>query len=165
MTKQEAAKLAGQTYFIYTLREIKSGTVIYVGRTRYMGRRLTEHRGSLADPENHAGIYEYMREHDLQFFVDVEVCIVDYKQKREEATQRETELIQLYKDTVKNTVLVDTRKYNTDPRFRKVRCITTGEEFWAVNPVLEKFGMSRYLLVKAIENKTEICGHKFEWIE
>ena len=166
LTKKESAKLAGQASFIYLFKEIKTNKIIYVGCTRYVGRRLTEHKTSLLDETNRASIYLYMRENNLQFFRDVEFTIVDYIQDRGQAQIIESQLIDKYKSTVLNTVKYDTRKYNTDPRFKKVRCITTGEEFWAVQPVLEKYKVSRYMLDKAISNKEPIhSGEVFEYIE
>lgn len=165
MTKQESAKLAGSTKFIYLFKEIKTGKVIYVGQTKYLGRRLNEHRQAISDTKNHTAIYLYMRENNLQLFKDIEICIVDYTQDREKAELIETSLINKYKDTVLNIVKYDTRKYNTDPRFKKVKCIETGEIFWAVKPVLEKYNISRYFLDKAIKNKTKIANLTFEYIE
>lgn len=165
MTKQESALLAGSAKFIYLFKEIKTGKIIYVGQTRYLGRRLTEHRKGINDIKNHASIYLYMRENNLKLFTDVEVVIVDYTQDRQQAEKIEAELIDKYSDTVLNTVKYDTRKYNTDPRFKKVLCVDTGEIFWAVKPVLEKYNISRYFLDKAINNGTEIAGHIFKYIE
>lgn len=166
LSKKESAKLAGQASFIYLLREIKTNKIIYVGCTRYVGRRLTEHKSSLLDEKNRAAIYMYMRENNLKFFVDVEFNIVDYIQDREQAQIIESQLIDKYKATALNTIKYDTRKYNTDPRFKKVRCVTTGEEFWAVQPVLEKYNVSRYLLDKAITNQEPIhSGEVFQYIE
>ena len=166
LSKKESAKLAGQASFIYLLREIKTNKIIYVGCTRYVGRRLTEHKSSLLDEKNRAAIYMYMRENNLKFFVDVEFNIVDYIQDREQAQIIESQLIDKYKATALNTIKYDTRKYNTDPRFKKVRCVTTGEEFWAVQPVLEKYNVSRYLLDKAITNQEPIhSGEVFQSIE
>ena len=106
-----------------------------------------------------------MREHDLQLFRDVEVAIVDMTFNREDAEKVESFYINLYEDTILNKVKVDTRKYNTDPRYRRVLNVTTGYIYWAVKPVLDEFGMSRYLLEKSIVNKAEICGCVFEWVE
>lgn len=165
MTKLERAKLAGSTRFIYVFKEIKTGKIIYVGQTRYLGRRLNEHRDSLKDTTLHTSIYVYMREHQLEFFRDVEIDIVGYTQDIDEASKLESEFIKKYQDTVQNVVSYDTRKYNTDPRLRKIRCIETGDEYWAMKPVMEKYNISRYLLDKAIKNKTKIANLTFEYIE
>lgn len=106
-----------------------------------------------------------MRNHNLEFFRDVEISIIFRGFDRAEMEALETEYINKYSTTVQNVIKVDTRKYNTDPRFKKVRCITTGEVFWALNPVLEKYNISRYFLEKAIRNKTEIAGCLFEFVE
>lgn len=165
MNKREAAKLAGQTVFIYLFREIKTGKIIYVGQTKYIGRRLNEHRASLADIHNHKGIYHYMRDNNLEFYRDVEICIVREVFGRDLASKIESEYIEKYKDTVQNIVTVDSRKYNTDPRLKKVRNVTTGEVFWAVQPVMEKYKISRYFLDKAIKRKDVIAGCLFEYVE
>lgn len=165
MNKQEAALRAGSVLFLYLFKEIKSGKVIYVGQTRYLGRRFNEHLSSLKDLKNHAAIYEYMRNNNLEFFRDVEISVIARCFDRTEIEALETEYINKYSDTIQNTVKIDTRKYNTDPRFKKVRNITTGEVFWAVQPVMEKYNVSRYLLEKAINTKTPIAGCLFEWVK
>lgn len=165
MNKKEAADRAGSVLYLYLFKEVKTGKVIYVGQTRFLGRRITEHIRALKDLRNYAAIYVYMRNHNLEFFRDVEISIIFRGFDRAKMEALETEYINKYSTTVQNMIKVDTRKYNTDPRFKKVRCITTGEVFWAVNPVLEKYNISRYFLEKAIRNKTEIAGCLFEFVE
>ena len=164
--REKAASIAGKTYFIYMFREIESHKPIYIGRTRYVGRRMTEHRKALGDEKNYAPIYVYMRENNLQFFEDVEVVICDYVQDGALAVKREAELIEKHKDTVLNLQKIDTRQHNTDPRHKPVICITTGERFWAMKPACERYNVSRYLLRKAIENKEPISsGEYFDWLD
>lgn len=165
MNKKEAADRAGSVLYLYLFKEVKTGKVIYVGQTRFLGRRITEHIRALKDLRNYAAIYVYMRNHNLEFFRDVEISIIFRGFDRAEMEALETEYINKYSTTVQNMIKVDTRKYNTDTRFKKVRCITTGEVFWAVNPVLEKYNISRYFLEKAIRNKTKIAGCLFEFVE
>lgn len=163
MTLQERAKTAN-VFFVYLFEEVSTKTIFYVGVTRYVGRRMNEHRRDKGRIKRNP-LYVYMRDNDLELFRNVEVRLVAFAHSREEANKLEAEYIERYKDTVTNTVKFDTRKYCTDPRYLKVRCITTGEEFHAVSPVCEKYGITRYKLVKAIENGTEINGLKFEFIK
>lgn len=162
-TKQERAKKAGQVLFVYTLNETKTGNVIYVGVTRYLGRRMAEHVRSQETTK--AAIYVYMREKGIKLFSGVTLTVVDKVFGREEANKIETELISKHKATAQNGIVYDTRKYNTDPRHHKVRCITNGKEYWAVKPVTEEYNVTRYKLDKAIRNKTPIhSGELFEYI-
>lgn len=164
MNNQEKAKLAAQTKFIYIFREIKTNKVIYVGQTKFLGRRLNEHRTALKE-KNYAGIYVYMRENNLEFFKNVEVVIVGYTQSREEACKLEAELIKRYATTVQNNVKYDTRKYNTDPRFRQVECVETGEIFGAITFLMEKLNLSRYHINKAIMANKPIYGFHYRYVK
>ena len=161
-TLYQRALMANIAY-VYLFEEIKTGKINYVGTTRYIGRRLHEHRESLKD--NTAPIYVYMREHNLQFFKDVIIKIVDFCESREEAAKVEQSYIEKYKDTVQNLVKLDTRKYCTDPRWRKVWCVTTNERFNCIKLACEKAKTSRYKLMKASENREYINGLYFEFID
>lgn len=164
--REIASKKAGNTYFVYVFREINTQKIIYVGVTRYIGRRLAEHRKALKDNTCYTAIYVYMRANNLEFFKDVEVTIVDHCDHRGLAAQRESSIILKHRSTVLNQQKFDSRAHNTDPRHKAVRCVTTGEEFWAMKPVTEKFKVSRYLLRKAIENNKPIhSGEYFEFID
>ena len=165
MDMKERALLAGQATFIYLFKEIASSNIIYVGCTRYMGRRLTEHKGAINDPKNYAGIYVYMRENNLKLFEDVEIVIVEYMQDREKAQLRETALIEQYAATVKNNVKYDTRKYITDPRFLKVQCTNTGTIYPCVKSVMEELNITRYKLDKAMKEGKAINGNTFIYVK
>lgn len=161
--KQRAMK-AGNTYYVYTIKDL-FGNVRYVGYTRYLGRRINEHINALANRQFSQGIYAYMFEHNLQFFEDMVFEIVARVYSREDAQKIEANLILIHSATAQNIQKYDTRKHNTDTRLKPVKCVTTGETFWAIKPCCEKFNISRYLLVKAIENNKPIStGELFEYL-
>lgn len=164
LTLKERADMANNVCFIYLFVETETDTVFYVGSSKMIGRRLNEHRRDLKRPSR-TPLYIYMRDHNLELFKNVEVRIVAYAKTREEASDIESEYIERYKATVTNVIKHDSRKYSTDPRYLKVRCVTTGEIFHAVKPVCEKYKVSRYLLTKAIRRGEAINGFKFEFIK
>ena len=163
MTQKEKAILASKARYIYLFREIKTQKVLYVGCTKYLGRRLHEHRTAINNPKNYTAIYMYMREHNLKFFEDVEIVIVQHVFGQEEAQKVEAEYIAKYKDTVLNEIKWDTRKYNTDPRIRKVIDKTTGKIYWCVKEAFEDIGTTRYLLDRAIKKQEPIDGRLFDY--
>lgn len=165
LTLQERSKMAN-VFFVYLFEEVETKKVFYVGVTKFIGRRMNEHkRDRSVGRGKRTPLYVYMRDNDLELFKNVEVRLVGYTHDRVEASRMESEYIKKYADTVQNLVKTDTRKYSTDPRYRKVRCITTGETFHAVKPVCDKYKISRHHLVKFIERGEEIDGLKFEFIE
>ena len=161
LSLKERSKLAN-VFFVYLFEERKTKKIICVGMTKYVGRRMREHKTDMLRKNNN--LYVYMRDNDLELFKNVDVKLVDFCKTREEAAQKESELIKKYHDTVKNLVTLDTRKYSTDPRYLKVKCLTTGELFYAVAPVIKKFNVSRYKLFKAIKNKQAINGFMFDFV-
>lgn len=156
--------LMANVVFVYLLVTCDTDTVFYVGTTRCVGRRLNEHRNYLLR-SHRTPLYVYMRDHDLELFRNVYVKLVAYARSREEAAQIETAYIERYKDTVTNVIKHDSRKYSTDPRYIKVRCVDTGQIWHAVKPAARAFGISRYKLTKAIERGELIDGHKLEFIK
>lgn len=164
MTQKEKAMMAGQTYFVYGFLEVSTDNIIYIGVTRYVGRRLNEHRNGLKNTKNYTAIYVYMREHNLEFFRDVKVVILDYIIGRQNAQNLESDYIKKYSNTALNKVKIDTRKYNTNPTWKKVVCVTTGEIFSNVKSACEKFNTSRYLLNQAIIKNTDINGFRFKYL-
>ena len=161
--KQRSIK-AGNTYYTYLMKDSEN-QVRYVGCTRYLGRRINEHINALINRKFSQGIYAYMFENNLHFFSDIVFEVVGRFYTRAEAQSLEAQLICKYSTTTQNIQKYDTRKHNTDTRLKPVKCITTGESFWALKPCCEKFNVSRYLLVKAIENNKPIhSGELFEFI-
>lgn len=163
MDLKERASMADIT-FIYTFVERASGKVFYVGQTRHVGRRMNEHRRDLKRCQ-HTPLYVYMRDNNLELFRNVDVCLVGYAKTRAEAAQMEADLIERYRETVVNVVKFDSRKYSTDPRYLKVRCVDTGETWHAVAAACEHFGLTRYKLTKAIERGQPVNGHKLEFVK
>lgn len=164
MTQAERATKAGQTYYVYLLVETETNAVIYVGQTRYLGRRINEHISSTLDSKNHAPLYIYLRGRRLALFEGVDVKVIARVFSRQESEIKESELIEKYKDTCLNKVKLDTRRYNTDPRHKKVKCVTDGREWWAVAPAEQDTGISRYKIEKSIKTKTPVNGLQFEWV-
>lgn len=163
LSLRERSEMANVT-FVYLFVERGSGKVFYVGTTRYVGRRMNEHRRDLKR-NKYTPLYVYMRDNDLELFRNVDVQLVELVRSRDEAAKLEAAYIERYKDTVVNVVKLDTRKYSTDPRYLKVRCVDTGEVFHAVSAACTKIGVSRYKLTKAIESGAKINGYKFEFVK
>ena len=155
----DRSKLAN-ILFVYLFERTDTKEVFYVGVTKYVGRRLNEHRRDLKRVKT-TPLYVYMRDNDLELFKNVEVRLVAYCNSRDDANLIEAEYIEKYKNTVVNFIELDTRKYLTDPRWIKIKCVDTNEIFNDVMSCCRKFNVTRYKLMKAIDNNQAINNHKF----
>lgn len=166
LSLKERGKMGNNVFFIYEIREIKSGDVLYVGVTRMLGRRFNEHVNALTKLKG-AGIYDYMHKNELEFYKDVEFVVVDRVFNRDIANKIEARLIKQYADTVQNNIKVDRRVYNYDcVTWVGVKCIEDNICFPNVNKAVKHYGISRYKITKsADENKATEINKTFQYLK
>ena len=154
-------------YFIYLFREKQTGSVIYVGSTRAIGKRLNEHRRAFKEPKHELPIHTYMKQNNLKLFKDVEVCIVEFLQDvtKDKALEVEAEYYHRYKKTLKNTRPAENRSGEFSTRNKAVRCLNDGKEYISIRQAAEFYGLNRVTIMNHL-NKGSILknGLVFECI-
>lgn len=166
LSLKERGKMGNSVFFVYEIREIKNGNVLYVGVTRMLGRRFNEHVNALAKLKG-AGIYEYMHKNGLEFYKDVEFVVVDRVFSRDVANEKEAELIKEHASTVQNNIKIDRRVYNYDcVTWVGVRCIEDNIVFPNINRAVKHYGISRFKITKsADENKVTEINKTFQYLK
>lgn len=154
-------------YFIYLFREKQTGSVIYVGSTRAIGKRLNEHRRAFREPKHELPIHTYMKQNNLKLFDDVEVCIVEFLQgvPKEKALEVEAEYYYRYEKTLKNVRPAENRIGEFSARNKAVRCLNDGKEHLSIRQAAEFYGLNRVTIMNHL-NKGSILknGLVFEYI-
>ena len=155
-------------YYIYLFRVKKTGTVIYVGSCKSVGKRMNEHRRAFREPSRELPIHKYMKANNLKLFDDVEVVIVEFLNNttKEKALEVEAQYYYKYKDTIKNTRPAEIRSGVYATRNKPVRCVTDGKEFISIRKAAEYYGVDRSTIIYHLNKGRKLYkGLTFEYIQ
>ena len=154
-------------YYIYLFRVKKTGTVIYVGSCKSIGKRMNEHRRAFRDPSHELPIHRYMKEQGLKLIDDVEVVIVEFLNNttREKALEVEAQYYFKYKDTVKNTRPAEIRSGVYSSRNKPVRCVNDGKVFISIRKAADYYGVDRSTVMYNLNKGRKLYnGLLFEYV-
>ena len=159
--------MEGVMYIVYLFKEKSTDKVIYVGSSARPAERMKEHNLVIkGSKHSNQRIYDYIRDHGLKLYKDIEVVWVDCADSREEMYDLEATYYFKYKDTVMNDRPAEIRFGKYNPRTRKVRCLNDGRVFSTVTECARAYGKKRTTISNVVTNVkpyTWIDGEKYRF--